>query len=328
MQYRPLGSTGLTVSELGFGCGAVGGLMTQGDPAEQRAAVSRALEAGVTYFDTAQQYGNGASEENLGRVLRELNAWDRAVVGTKLQLRRSDFATARERVKELLQVSLQRLGRDSLDLIQQHAQIVDIGDGDSPTAAEAIEIVADALDAAKQAGLVRHIGFTGLGDPAPLHAVVASGKFETVQCYFNAVNPSGGFAGASNGAVDFNGLIDAAAAQGMGVFNIRALAGGAISGSTDRARYASPMLGGPPMTPGGDFEADVSRTAALRAIADDLGIETTTELGYRFCLAKPGISSVLIGFSNIGQFNQAIEWTERGALDAAPVSAIVAAARA
>lgn len=328
MQYRSLGSTGLTVSELGFGCGAVGGLMTQGDPAEQRAAVSRALEAGVTYFDTAQQYGDGASETNLGRVLRELNAWDHVVVGTKLQLRRPDFANARERVKELLQVSLQRLGRETLDLIQQHGQVVDAGDSDSPTAAEAIEIVADALNAARQAGLVRHIGFTGLGDPVALHAAVTSGQFETVQCYFNAVNPSGGFAGASNGAVDFNGLIDAAAAQGMGIFNIRALAGGAVSGSIDRARYASPMLGSRPMTPGGDFEADVSRTAALRDIADDLGIETTTELGFRFCLAKPGISSVLIGFSNIDQLNQAIEWTERGPLDNASVSAIVAAARA
>ena len=198
---------------------------------------------------------------------------------------------------------------------------------DSPSAAEATEIVADALESAKQAGLVRHIGFTGLGDPAALHAVVASGRFETVQCYFNAVNPSGGFAGASNGAADFNGMIDAAAAKGMGVFDIRALAAGALSGSTERARYASPMLGGPPMTPGGDFEADVSRTAALRGIANDLGIETTTELGYRFCLAKVGVSSVLVGLSNIGQLNQAIEWTERGPLDDASVSAIVAAAR-
>ena len=53
MEQRPLGKTGLTVSALGFGCGAVGGLMVGGDPAEQRQAVSRALDAGITYFDTA-----------------------------------------------------------------------------------------------------------------------------------------------------------------------------------------------------------------------------------------------------------------------------------
>jgi aryl-alcohol dehydrogenase-like predicted oxidoreductase len=300
--------------------------MTQGDPAEQRETIRRALEAGITYFDTAQLYGNGTSEENLGRVLRELGAEERVIVGTKLQLRRPDFQNARQRVRELLQISLQRLGRDSLDLIQQHGQVVATGHGDSPTAGEAVEIVADALVAARQAGLVRHIGFTGLGDPAALHAAVTSGKFETIQCYFNAVNPSGGFAGASSGAVDFGGLIDAAAGEGMGVFNIRALAAGALSGTTERARYAS-AIGGPPMTPGGEFQADVSRAAALRDIAEDIGIETTTELGFRFCLAKGGISSVLIGFSNIDQLNQAIEWTERGPLDDASVGAIVAAAR-
>ena len=327
MQYRPLGHTGLTVSELGFGCGAVGGLMTQGDPVEQRDAVSRALDAGVTYFDTAQLYGNGASEENLGRVLKELSAWNRVVVGTKLQLRRADFANARERVIELLQVSLRRLGRDYLDLIQQHGQVVDAEGTDSPTASEMIEIVYDALAQARQQGLVRNIGFTGLGDPAALHEVVGSALFDTVQSYFNAVNPSAGYPGASNGAIDFDGLINKASGQGMGVFNIRVLAAGALSGSTERARYAS-AIGGPPMTPGGEFEADIRRAEALRAIAAYLGIETTTELGFRFALAKQGISAVLIGFSNIDQLEQAVEWTERGPLDEEAVNKIVDAARA
>jgi ribonuclease Z len=74
MNQRPLGSTGLTVSELGFGCGSVGGLMVRGDPADQRRAVARALDAGITYFDTAPSYGDGRSEENLGRALHDLDA--------------------------------------------------------------------------------------------------------------------------------------------------------------------------------------------------------------------------------------------------------------
>lgn len=326
MRYRLLGNTGLTVSELGFGCGAVGGLMTKGTPEEQRSAVSRAIEGGVTYFDTAQQYGDGRSEENLGRTLTELGAWDHVVVGTKLELRRADFSRARERVAELLQVSLRRLGRDSIDLIQQHGQVLVDTSSERPTAKEMVEIVADALDAAKQAGLVRHIGFTGLGDPVALHETVASGRFETVQCYFNAVNPSGGYAGASGGAVDFNGLIDAAAAVGMGVINIRVLAAGALSGSTTRASYAS-TIGGPPMTPGGEFEADLRRTEALAAIASAAGIKTTTELGFRFALAKQGISTILIGFSDQPQLEQALQWTEAGPLDEAAVAQVVAAAR-
>jgi L-galactose dehydrogenase/L-glyceraldehyde 3-phosphate reductase len=57
MEKRPFGKTGLQVSRLTFGCGAVGGLMTKGDPKDQERAVARALELGINHFDTAPQYG-------------------------------------------------------------------------------------------------------------------------------------------------------------------------------------------------------------------------------------------------------------------------------
>ena len=57
---------------MGFGCGAVGGLMVRGTPADQERAVARAVELGINYFDTAASYGNGESEKNLGRVLAKL----------------------------------------------------------------------------------------------------------------------------------------------------------------------------------------------------------------------------------------------------------------
>jgi aryl-alcohol dehydrogenase-like predicted oxidoreductase len=69
MEKRTLGRTGLKVSVLGFGCGAVGGLMVRGSPADQERAVARATELGIDYFDTAAMYGNGESERNLGRVI-------------------------------------------------------------------------------------------------------------------------------------------------------------------------------------------------------------------------------------------------------------------
>src|SRR5258707_14969420 len=72
MEKRKFGRTGLSVSVLTFGCGAVGGLMTRGAPADQERAVARALEAGVNHFDTAADYGKSASEENIGRVLGRL----------------------------------------------------------------------------------------------------------------------------------------------------------------------------------------------------------------------------------------------------------------
>ena len=72
METRILGKTGLKVSVLSFGCGAVGGLMVKGTAADQERAVARALELGINYFDTAPMYGNGESERNLGRVLQNL----------------------------------------------------------------------------------------------------------------------------------------------------------------------------------------------------------------------------------------------------------------
>ena len=72
MEMRVYGRSGMRLSALGFGCGAVGGLMVRGDPRDQERAVARAIEAGVNYFDTAVQYGDGESENNLGRVLQSL----------------------------------------------------------------------------------------------------------------------------------------------------------------------------------------------------------------------------------------------------------------
>ena len=90
MEMRPFGRTGMRFSILGFGCGAVGGLMVRGDPADQERTVARALDAGVNYFDTAVQYGNGASETNLGRVLKVLKPAN-AFVGTKVRLKPEEF---------------------------------------------------------------------------------------------------------------------------------------------------------------------------------------------------------------------------------------------
>ena len=84
MQLRVFGRTDMRLSVLGFGCGAVGGLMVRGDPLDQERTVARAIAAGVNYFDTAVQYGDGESEKNLGRVLQRLKPKNVAV-GTKVR---------------------------------------------------------------------------------------------------------------------------------------------------------------------------------------------------------------------------------------------------
>jgi aryl-alcohol dehydrogenase-like predicted oxidoreductase len=90
LEMRPFGRTGMHLSILGFGCGAVGGLMVRGDPLDQERTIAQALAAGVNYFDTAVQYGNGQSEKNLGRILQKLKPHNVAV-GTKIRLPSADF---------------------------------------------------------------------------------------------------------------------------------------------------------------------------------------------------------------------------------------------
>src|SRR5882724_11434768 len=84
MDQRVLGRTGAKLSVLGFGCGAVGGLMVRGAKPDQERAVARALERGINYFDTAAAYGDGESEKNLGRVLKTLRP--EIVLGTKFTI--------------------------------------------------------------------------------------------------------------------------------------------------------------------------------------------------------------------------------------------------
>ena len=116
---RPLGRTGLQVSALGFGGGAVGGLMVRGDARDQERAVARALELGITYFDTAPSYGDGASETNLGRVLRRLRP--ELVLGTKFHV--EPDAPVADSIAASLEASLRRLGREQVDLLQLHNPI-------------------------------------------------------------------------------------------------------------------------------------------------------------------------------------------------------------
>src|SRR5262249_53940730 len=150
---RTLGRTGAKPAVLGFGCGAVGGLMVRGSAGDQERAVARALALGINYFDTAPLYGNGASEENLGRVLKKRQPT--IFLSTKFTIRPEDRGRIGEAVAASLEASLRRLGRDSVDLLQLHNRIAREGD-DRPLAPEiVIGEVAPALEKLKQQGKIR-----------------------------------------------------------------------------------------------------------------------------------------------------------------------------
>jgi aryl-alcohol dehydrogenase-like predicted oxidoreductase len=118
LETRPFGRSGLRLSVLGFGCGAVGGLMVRGDPLDQERTVARAIDAGVSYFDTAVQYGNGESEQNLGRILQKLKPRD-VVVGTKVRLPPEDFGRIGDAITQSLDASLARLRRWLRPLVEE-----------------------------------------------------------------------------------------------------------------------------------------------------------------------------------------------------------------
>jgi aryl-alcohol dehydrogenase-like predicted oxidoreductase len=334
METRLLGRTALTVSALGFGCGAVGGLMVRGAADDQRQAVARAIEAGIRYFDTAPSYGDGRSEENLGRVLQELGQDARdLVVGTKVRVPAELFAApgsaqvVARTVRESIEASLRRLRRERVHLLQLHNRITagaDGAQGEGLTPAQVTGPVAEAMRAVQEAGLTEFAGITGTGEAPAVEQVLGAGVADTAQLYFNALNPSAGWPGsAPEGEADFAGLIDSAARQNVGVIVIRPLAAGAVSASSQRhANAGSPGTG--TGIAGERFSGDVARAQALVALAGELGLEGPVELALRFAMAKPGVSTVLVGYSDGEQLASAIRWAARGPLPEDAVRRVLA----
>jgi aryl-alcohol dehydrogenase-like predicted oxidoreductase len=315
------------VSALGFGCGAVGGLLVRGDPAEQQRAVRRALEAGITYFDTAPGYGDGQSETNLGRVMRELGGWPpRVVVGTKVRLGAHELQAPGAAIRASIETSLQRLGRPWVDVLYLHNPImVSSRDGREVDLNLALGEVARGLEAVRDAGLARHIGFTGLGDSVAVREMATNAPYEVVQAYFNALNPSAGYTGHTSGQQDFEGLIDTAALAGRGVVVIRVLAAGAASGRPERAPNAGDPGGA--LAAGSRYTDDVERAGGLASLAGELGTESSIELAVRFGLSKAGVSTVLVGYSTLDHLEQAIRFAERGPLPQAAVERVLELSR-
>ena len=185
MEYTMLGGTGRKVSRLGFG-GAPAGLrnyLAEFDPdsaAAQDAVISalqRALELGVTYFDTAPGYGQGAGETLFGRALE--GAGNEIFVASKYGFWQK--GTLRQSVEE----SLARLRRPRLDLLQLH--------GTSWTSEQVTEILrpgglADQMAALRDEGLIAALGFTSEDNNDAVYALLRSGRFDVMQICYNFVN--------------------------------------------------------------------------------------------------------------------------------------------
>jgi len=317
MEKRKLGKTGLEVSVLSFGCGAVGGLMTRGEPGDQERAVARALEFGINYFDTAALYGNGASETNLGRVLAKLKP--AVIVATKVRVAPADRGRIGAAVAASLEASLKRLGRDSVDIFHFHNTLAEGGAGETIGHDAMLNEVLPAFERLRKDGKTRHIGITALGDTQLLLRLADAGAFESAQICFNALNPTAGQTlPAGYPAQDYQGLMQRAHTAGMGTIGIRVLAGGALSGSPWRHPLAMPEV--PPIGSGADYQADLARAQRLEPMIREGHAASLSEMALRFAIANPALSTTLVGLANLEQLEAAASAVEKGPLSSAALA--------
>jgi aryl-alcohol dehydrogenase-like predicted oxidoreductase len=312
METRVFGRTGMRLSLLGFGCGAVGGLMVRGDPADQERTIARAIGAGVNYLDTAVQYGNGESEKNLGRVLQRLKPANVAI-GTKVRLRSGEFGDIANAVAKSLEGSLARLQLDRVDIFHLHNVITETGGGEALSVRQVLGKVVPAFERLRQQGKIRFLGFTAVGDTAALHQVTDARAFDSAQVVYNMLNPSAADALPANyPAQDYGRLFDHTRAAGVGAVGIRVLAGGALSGSSERHPIASP-----PPEPIGTalrYDSDVVRARGLMPLVKEGFAASLTEAATRFALSHPAMGTILVGMATPQQFEDALAAVEKGPL--------------
>jgi aryl-alcohol dehydrogenase-like predicted oxidoreductase len=175
MQSRRLGKTGWDVSEIGFGAWAIGSEWGETDEEESMAALHAAVDAGVTFFDTADVYGDGRSERLLGRLLRERD--ERLVVATKFgrRVEQDPALFTYENLRAWLERSRENLGVEAVDLVQLHSP---------PWETYYLPEVHEACSRLVQEGLVRAYGVSVEKVEEGLKAIEYDGV-ATIQLIFN-----------------------------------------------------------------------------------------------------------------------------------------------
>src|SRR5690242_3665676 len=288
METRKLGKTGLIVSEIGFGAWGIGGTGWLGaEDTESLRALHRAIDLGVTFIDTALGYGNGHSEELVGRVVRERR--EEGVVATKIPPANRiwpapdgidpEEAFPAAHVRECVQRSLSNLGVDAIDVEQFHVWSDEwVGRGSWE------EAIADL----KAEGKIRNFGVS-INDHQPANALdlVRSGVADTVQVIYNVFDQS-----------PEDELLPTCVEHGVGVIVRVPFDEGALTGRI-----------GPDTTfDEGDFRnsyfADGRKEQVwerTEAIVDDLGIgrDDLAEVALRFILSNPAVSTVIPGMRTV-----------------------------
>jgi aryl-alcohol dehydrogenase-like predicted oxidoreductase len=312
MEARIYGRSGLRLSILGFGCGAVGGLMVRGSPADQDRAIGLALDAGINYFDTAVQYGSGVSETNLGRVMAARKSAGVAV-GTKVRVPSANFGAIAKTITDSMDGSLQRLQMDHVDIFHLHNAITVTGGGESLSVAQVQNEVIPAFEALRGAGKTRFLGITAVGDTEALHQVIDAELIDSAQVSYNMLNASAAVALPPNyPAQDFGRLFDHTQKAGVGVVGIRVLAAGALTGTAERHPTASP----PPQPIGSahNYEMDLERARRLTPLVTEGFASSLTEAAIRFAITHPAMGTILVGMATVEEFEGSLAAVLKGPL--------------
>ncbi|GAA0258285.1 aldo/keto reductase [Cryptosporangium japonicum] len=306
MEYRRLGASGLEVPALSFGAGTFGGrgplfgAWGRTDVAEARRLVDVCLDAGVTMFDTADVYSDGASEEVLGAAVKGRR--DAVLLSTKTGLPTGDgpneAGTSRRRLIGACEAALRRLGTDVIDVFQLHAF-----DARTP-----IDEVLSTLDELVRAGKVRYVGVSNFAGWQLMKSLALADRhgwprYVVHQVYYSLVGR------------DYEWeLMPLAADQGVGAMVWSPLGWGRLTG---RIRRGAPVPPGSRLHDTASFgppvaDEDVHRIVdVLDGIAAETG-RSVPQIALNWLLRRPTVASVTVGARNEEQLREnlgAVGWS-------------------
>lgn len=316
MLYRPLGKTGIQVSAVAFGAGPVAELMTNASRFDDQCkTLQKAAEVGINWIDTAATYGEGRSEESLGRVLQALDLRTKMHVATKVRIPPEAVGDIPGYIHKSVDASLSRLRLPKVTLLQLHNSIT-AERGAQPTSLTPEDVlgrggVLTAFNELKTSGAVEHLGLTALGEPAALVEVLQSRQFQTVQTPYNVLNPSSGQEmPADFQETNLGNLLATCRELGVGVFAIRVFAGGALAGQEPSKHTLTTKF-----FPLELFRRDQQRAAALaRRLPAGMSLR---EVALRFAISHPDVASAILGFGSPEEVEEAAKHADKGALSPA-----------
>lgn len=290
MNYRPLGKTGINVSEISFGTWAIGGSWGQTDERESLRALDKAMDEGVNFFDTADVYGDGKSERLLAQATKGKE--DRVHIATKF-CRAGDIhdpATYSEmRVRDWCEASLKRLNRETIDLYQIHCP---------PLAILMEGSVFGVLDKLQAEGKIRAYGVSVESVEEGLFCLEKSGV-QALQIIYNIFRQK-----------PLAELLPKAQEHGVGLLVRLPLASGLLTGKfTGDTKFEAEdhrnfnrdgqQFNVGETFAGLPFEKGVELSRELAWIAE--GRESMTRAALRWILDQPEITCVIPGFKNVRQ---------------------------